>query len=394
METKSRGALIGAAFLMATSAIGPGFLTQTAVFTDSFKANFGFAIIVSIIIGIGAQLNIWRIICISKKRGQDIANLILNGLGHTIAFLVLFGGFAFNVGNIAGCALGTDALLGLNLKTGAAISGIIAIILFLSRELGKAMDNFTKILGFLMIFLICIVLIKIGTPIGEAVKRTFAPSIIPFLPIITMVGGTVGGYISFSGAHRLVDADITGKENLKRITNSSLSGLLITGLVRILFFLCVLGVVIMGVSLDPANPPASAFMLGSGIIGYRIFGLILWVAGITSVVGCSYTSISFFKTLSSYVEKKFSTFIIVFIVISTLIFLLIGKPVSLLIFAGAINGLILPVTLGAILLTSRNKKLFPDYKHPMWMIMYGIIALGFSIYSAWKSFEAIFSLFG
>ena len=30
---KDSGALLGAAFLMATSAIGPGFLTQTATFT-------------------------------------------------------------------------------------------------------------------------------------------------------------------------------------------------------------------------------------------------------------------------------------------------------------------------------------------------------------------------
>ena len=42
--------LIGAAFLMATSAIGPGFLTQTAVFTDKLKAAFAFAILVSMAI--------------------------------------------------------------------------------------------------------------------------------------------------------------------------------------------------------------------------------------------------------------------------------------------------------------------------------------------------------
>ena len=36
-KKKSGGALLGAAFLMATSAIGPGFLTQTATFTVSGK---------------------------------------------------------------------------------------------------------------------------------------------------------------------------------------------------------------------------------------------------------------------------------------------------------------------------------------------------------------------
>ena len=45
-----RSTLIGAAFLMATSAIGPGFLTQTAVFTESLGASFAFAILVSVIV--------------------------------------------------------------------------------------------------------------------------------------------------------------------------------------------------------------------------------------------------------------------------------------------------------------------------------------------------------
>ncbi len=38
-EKKSGGALLGAAFLMATSAIGPGFLTQTAQFTEIGRAS-------------------------------------------------------------------------------------------------------------------------------------------------------------------------------------------------------------------------------------------------------------------------------------------------------------------------------------------------------------------
>ncbi|WP_379090737.1 hypothetical protein [Pedobacter sp. UC225_65] len=36
--------LIGAAFLMASSAIGPGFLTQTAVFTEQLGASFAFVV--------------------------------------------------------------------------------------------------------------------------------------------------------------------------------------------------------------------------------------------------------------------------------------------------------------------------------------------------------------
>ncbi|MCA1473413.1 hypothetical protein I6F09_37045, partial [Bradyrhizobium sp. IC3195] len=57
-----RRLLLGSVFLMATSAIGPAFLTQTAVFTEQFLASFAFAILLSIIIDIGAQINIWRVL--------------------------------------------------------------------------------------------------------------------------------------------------------------------------------------------------------------------------------------------------------------------------------------------------------------------------------------------
>src|SRR5918995_5546281 len=124
------GVLLGAAFLMATSAIGPGFLTQTAVFTEQLGASFGFVILASVLLDLGAQLNIWRVIAGSGRRAQDIANGVWPGLGHTLAVLVAMGGLAFNVGNVAGAGLGLNVVLGVSVNTGALASAAIAIALF------------------------------------------------------------------------------------------------------------------------------------------------------------------------------------------------------------------------------------------------------------------------
>ena len=62
--------LFGAAFLMATSSVGPGFLTQTAVFTQQLAASFAFVIIISLVLDVFAQMNVWRIIAVSGLRGQ------------------------------------------------------------------------------------------------------------------------------------------------------------------------------------------------------------------------------------------------------------------------------------------------------------------------------------
>lgn len=108
---KSLSVLIGAAFLMATSAIGPGFLTQTGTFTGSLKASFGFVILISVILSAIVQLNVWRVLCVSGMRGQDVANKVLPGLGYVVAFLVVAGGLVFNIGNVGGGALGFNTLL-------------------------------------------------------------------------------------------------------------------------------------------------------------------------------------------------------------------------------------------------------------------------------------------
>nr|WP_241878695.1 hypothetical protein [Psychrobacter sp. PraFG1]UNK05261.1 hypothetical protein MN210_15260 [Psychrobacter sp. PraFG1] len=111
---KKNTAILGAAFLMATSAVGPGFLTQTATFTESLMASFGFVILISIIMDIGVQLNVWRVIAVSKMRAQQVANLVFPGVGYLLTFLVVLGGLAFNIGNIGGAGLGMQSVFNIS----------------------------------------------------------------------------------------------------------------------------------------------------------------------------------------------------------------------------------------------------------------------------------------
>ena len=369
----SAGAVLGAAFLMATSAIGPGFLTQTAVFTEQLLTSFGFVILMSILLDIGAQLNIWRIITMTKKPGQELADQVLPGLGVFITFLIVLGGFAFNIGNIAGTGLAVNVLTGISPEWGAVISAAFAILIFLSKDLGSKIDLTAKILGGLMILLTAYVAVTTKPPVGEALYRTFVPAKVDFLAIVTLVGGTVGGYITFAGGHMLLDAGVVGEENLAEVTKSSVSGIIIAGLMRVLLFLAVLGVVAKGHALDPSNPPASAFKIAAGTVGYKLFGLVLWAAAITSVIGSAYTSMSFLKTYSKKVRENYNIAIIVFVLLSLAVFVTVGKPVKLLILAGAFNGLILPVTLTAMLLVLRKKELFGNYRHPVWLTIFGVV---------------------
>lgn len=383
-KKKSGGALLGAAFLMATSAIGPGFLTQTAQFTSEHGASFGFVILASILLSAIAQMNIWRVLCVTGLRGQDVANKILPGLGYVVAFMVALGGLIFNIGNVGGGALGFNTLLGIPTEIGYILAGAIAILVFVLKDAKAMMDNLTKVLGGIMIVIIFVIIVVVKPPVGDALVNTFVPAagysdLIP--AIITLLGGTVGGYITFSGAHRLIDAGITGEENLKEINKSSVMGIGIATLVRVLLFLAVLGVVVKGVVLDGANPAADAFRQGAGEIGYRFAGLVLLCAAITSIIGAAYTSVSFLKTFHPAIEKNENKVIIAFIAVSTLIMLLLGQPATLLVLAGALNGLILPITLGICLIAAKKKSIMGEnYKHPTWLLILGVLVVIISAY--------------
>ncbi|SHH35708.1 NRAMP family divalent metal transporter [Virgibacillus chiguensis] len=381
LETKkvkkksNRSILLGAAFLMATSSVGPGFLTQTTVFTQQLAASFAFVIFVSLLLDVFAQLNIWRIIAVTELRGQEIANKVLPGLGIILAILIVLGGLAFNIGNVAGAGLGLNAMLGLSPIYGAIISAIFAILIFTIKEASKAMDKVVQVAGFIMILLMLYVAFKTSPPVGEAMINTVKPEKISMYAIITLVGGTVGGYITFAGGHRLLDAGIKGEKNLSYVTKSSITGIVVTGVMRVALFLAVLGVISQGLSIDPSNPPASVFQLAVGDIGYRLFGVIMWAAAITSIVGAAYTSVSFIRSFSPAIEKYHNWITILFIIISTATFAFIGKPVQMLILVGALNALILPLALGTLLVAANKKRIVGSYKHPLWLTITGGIVV-------------------
>lgn len=381
------GVGLGAAFLMANSSIGPGFLTQTTVFTQQLLTSFGFVILVSVLLDIGAQLNTWRILSVSELRAQDLSNKLLPGLGYFLTALVVLGGFAFNIGNIAGCGLGLNVLTGISFQNGAIISCIVALILFWVKEIGKMLDGFTKFLGTFKILLTLFIVFSSHPPLLQAIHHTFIPEKISTAAIITIVGGTVGGYITFSGAHRLLDAGIKGQSQLAQVNRSAISGIVISTIMRFILFLAVVGAVSHGAILDHDNPAGSVFKFAAGEIGFRIFGVVLWSAAISSVVGAAYTSVSFFKTFHPLFIKYERWCISVFIILSTCIFVFIGKPRQLLIFAGTINGLILPIALAVILIAATKARLMKGYKHPLWMQLSGWLVVAVM---GWMSVLAVY----
>jgi Mn2+/Fe2+ NRAMP family transporter len=378
--------LTAAVFLMATSAIGPGFLTQTAVFTERFGASFGFVIVLSILLDVGAQLNIWRIVSVSGLRVQDIAERVLTGSGRLLTVMVVLGGLAFNIGNLAGAGMGLQLLTGMPVGVGALVSAGVAVWIFLSRDVLARVDGFAKVLGVVMLILTLYVAVSSTPPLGAALYRTVSPERVDGMAVLTLVGGTVGGYISFAGAHRLLDAGLTGAGAVGVVTRSAVSAILLASVMRVMLFLAALGVVTAGGVLGDVNPAASVFRLASGDVGQRLFGVVMWSAALTSVTGAAYTSVSFLQTLDRRVERWRGWVLTGFVSVSALVFLWVGRPVRTLIVVGALNGLVLPLGLGVLLWAAYRRGIVGGYRQPVWMTVAGVLVV---IATLWMAVRAM-----
>src|SRR3546814_8163714 len=100
-----------------------------------------------------------------------------------------------------------------------------------------------------------------------------------------------------------------------------------------------------------------------GTIGYKIFGVVLLAASVSSVIGAAYTSVTFMYSLHDSIRRHNQRVVIAFIACSTLIYSLVGQPVKVLVVAGTLNALVLPLALGCILLASRKTNIVRSEEH-------------------------------
>ena len=395
-RNKLRVAAIGGAFLMAMSAVGPGFLTQTATFTSQSGANFGFAILICILVDIVVQLNIWRIIVVAGKRAQVIANEVFPGLGYLLSALVAIGGLFFNIGNIGGAGLGLNVLFGISPQNGAILVATFTIIILIIKNALTTVDRTVQVLAVIKIAILIYILWIMKVPYVTAVRHSFAPTKVNFYSIVTIVGGTVGGYISFAGGHRLFAGGAKGTADIKYVNEGALTGIGLASVIRVMLFLAGLAVIVTGYQLDPTNPAASIFKYAAGNFGYKFFGLLLLASGISSTLGSTFTSVSFLNyALTDKASNKFAKYqrilTMTFIIFSTIVFYFIGQPAKVLVVVGALNGFILPIALAILLLAAHRQKIVgANYHHPLWLTITGWTVV---VFMAYASVEAVINMF-
>jgi Mn2+/Fe2+ NRAMP family transporter len=138
------------------------------------------------------------VIGLSGLRAQDLANKVVPGSGYVLAGLITLGGLVFCIGNLSATGQGLRNLFGLEPRIGVVLSAALAILIFSYKALDGTLDKAVIVLGTIKIGLIAYICVVTTPPVGEAVVRTFAPVGLDFLPVLTLIGGTIGA--SFTSA--------------------------------------------------------------------------------------------------------------------------------------------------------------------------------------------------
>jgi Mn2+/Fe2+ NRAMP family transporter len=394
-----RGAVLGAAFLMAASAVGPGFLIQTSRFSAEGGMPFFYAILFVTLADIVTKANIWSVVGASGMTGAQLADGVQKGLGTALTVMIVFGGLAFNVGNIGGAALGLSALCGLPERIGALVGGLLAAMIFCFGSAKCIVDRLAVILSAIIVAVVLAVCIRTQPPLLKTVTTLPQLRTLPgmFFPLITLLGGACGGYIPFSGAHRLLE---TGERTPASFRRAAVLGASVSGLIRLLLFFCVIGACCAGRAFlseraaaiaGADNPAAQTFYLAAGEWGKRLFGVLLLCAGLACTVGAAYTSVTFLRTLHPFLARHERACILGMIGVSVLILLIFGRASTFAVLAGTVNGFVLPLSLTCILLASGIRSIVGEYRHPLPLTIAGWIVAALSAMLAVRSLLALFA---
>lgn len=386
---------LAAALVTATTQVGPGFTTQSALFGAQYLGAFFICILAALVLDIVTQANVYRLVCYTGKHGQEIAASIHPVVGYVLTTIVVFGVCVFQFSNVSGTGLGMSALFGTSAELSTILCGLIAMAIFLSRSAQKIINVLAQVLGGILILSALVLVFIAEPPIGEIPAQIAQADLSALLlPTITILGSVCGGYGAYIGGHRLLDSGVTGKENYYLYKRTQALGTTTVYLLRVLLVLITFGAVMHGAVIDTANPAPSSYQAVAGMFGYRLYGAVILAAGTTTILGAALIFVSFTKTYFRWIREHERLTSIIFIAVCTVVDVFLGQPVTLLVAAGSINSLVLPFTMLVILIASHSRRIMgEDYKHPLWMSIGAALVFVLSAYLTTKNLPNLFALF-
>ena len=379
----------GPGVLVAAAFIGPGTVTACTL----AGANFGYALLWALVfatlatiilqdmsarLGAGAQLGLGEALM------QTAPNPAIKwAMGGLVFAALLIGNCAYEGGNLAGGALGADALFGAASPGQSTWVAILAMIAGIAVLIGRY-DVLEKLLiGLVMVmsaaFLLSAIFVR---PDFGAVLSGLRPQIPDgaTLTAIALIGTTIVPYNLFlhAAASRQKWPDGHGPSEARRDSAFSIG---LGGLISILILTTAASSLFQtGLEISNAADMALAIEPTFGAAARYLVGIGLFAAGLTSAITAPMaTAYALSEIIGGDQDRKSKLFrgtALFVIMVGASISLLGIRPVELILIAQYANGLLLPIIAAFLLWVMNRKDLLGAYTNGVSAnLMGGVIVL-------------------
>lgn len=400
---KNKLKVIGPGAIITASFIGPGTVTTAT----RAGASFGFAILWAVVFSIiativlqemSARLGIITREGLGEAIREQFANPILKfGSMWLVMIAVGIGCAAYIAGDLLGTSLGISTLTGISSNVLGPIFGIVILILGLSGSY--------KLIERVMVGLIVIMSVTFVTTMIVAkpdLGAVFQGAFIPTLPsgsilmVIALIGTTVVPYNFFIHS-TMVQERWSKPSDLKEARLDTFVSITIGGFITAAILITA-GAMIQGMEVSSAADLSLQLepLLGDWAKAFISIGLFAagFSSALASPLGAAVTIGSVLRWENGMKDKRFKAVFVIVMVIGIVSSGLGFKPLDVLLFAQALNGILLPVISILLLIIMNNKKRLGKYTNSLKAnIIGGIVALictGLGLYSLVDAIKVFF----
>ncbi len=395
MAGKNKKSSFGPGFLVTAAFIGPGTVTTCSLAGAQFGHALIFTLVFATVTTLILQAMTGRLSLGSDHDlGQSLREFPQSMVTRTV-FIVLtlssitFGCAAYEAGNIIGGSLGLETITSIPDKYWVAVISVIAVFI-LSRGKYKLVERFLIFLVFLMSvsFLTTLIIIK---PNLLLILKGMAPSFPKNSLYLTLalVGTTVVPYNLFlhSSAVREKWQSVS---DLKQVNKDLLIAITLGGIISA-SIVVTSAVAFHAKGIIPENGIQMAQQLKPlfGSFTNFLFGLGFFAAGLSSALTAPYAAAYAASGVLGWKggpkSKGFQGVWLGVILVGFIVASLNLKPLAVIVFAQAANGIVLPVASIFLLIVLNNRQKMGKLVNNAWQnVLGGLIILVVTCLGLWN----------
>lgn len=393
--------VIGPGAIITASFIGPGTVTTATRAGASFGFALLWAVVFSIIATIVLQEMTARLGIITRQglgdavREQFTNPILKYGSMWLVMIAISVGCAAYMAGDLLGTSLGITTLTGIPSNILGPIVGVIILFLGLSGSY-KLIERVMIALIVVMSFTFITTMIIAKPDLGELFKGAFIPSLPTgsIIMTIALIGTTVVPYNFFMHS-TMVQERWNKPSDLKEARWDTIISISIGGFITAAILITA-GAMIKGMEVSSAADLSVQLQPILGDWAKVFMSLGLFAAGFSSALasplGAAITVSSVLKWENGMKDKRFKAVFITIMVIGIVSSGLGFNPLDVLLFAQALNGILLPVIAILLLIFMNNKKRLGEYTNSVKANIFGgivvLICTGLGLYSLIDAIKA------